>query len=103
MNILSGDFIPHFEENSLEGVYFVSVYTAMHVTPFAHLLSTGYVIIGNVHSARVCYFSVYDDYLAVVSVENMIYPRETNRVELVYFNAFVAYVIQMAFAERTVV
>ena len=64
-------FVPHSQEDVLQFVYGISLYTDMHVTPVAYFRQTLYVVIGYVHSTSISYFSVYDYNLAMVSVQGM--------------------------------
>ena len=75
----------------------------MQVTPFAYHLCAIDVVVRHVHPSCIGNLSVYDNNLAVVTAPHMIDSRETDGVELMDFYAHGAYVLQMPFAEWTVV
>ena len=58
----------------------------MHITPFTYRLGSCNIIVSNIHSSCICDLAIYYDYFTVIAMENMIYPREANRVKLIYFN-----------------
>ena len=87
--MLFSAFVPHSQEDVLQFVYGISLYTDMHVSPVAYFRQTLYVVIGYVHSTSISYFSVYDYNLAMVSVQGMIDIGEFERVELDNFDSFV--------------
>ena len=87
--VLFSAFVPHGQEDVLQFVYGISLYTDMHVAPVAYFRQTLYIVIGYVHATGISYFSVYDYNLAMVSVQGMIDIGEFERVELDNFDSFV--------------
>ncbi len=87
--MLFSAFVPHGQEDVLQFVYGISLYTDMHVAPVAYFRQTLYIVIGYVHATGISYFSVYDYNLAMVSVQGMIDIGEFERVELDNFDSFV--------------
>ena len=87
--LLFSAFVPHGQEDVLQFVYGISLYTDMHVAPVAYFRQTLYIVIGYVHATGISYFSVYDYNLAMVSVQGMIDIGEFERVELDNFDSFV--------------
>jgi hypothetical protein len=84
-------------------MYGSTLNATMNVTPFTYLFSAYNVVVGNVHATCVGYLSVNDDNLPVVTREDVVNPREANRVELVYLNTVIPKHLQMVFLQRTVI
>ena len=103
MYVLSCRLVPDSEEYGLQCVDFIAINTAVHISPFAHLLGAVYVVVGHIHSARIGYLSVDYHYLAVVAVEHMIDPREAYWVKFEYLDAARAYALEVAFQQWLVV
>ena len=103
MYVLSCRLVPDSEEYGLQCVDFVAINTAVHISPFAYLLSAVYVVVGHIHSARIGNLSVDYHYFAVVTVEHVVDPWEAYRVEFEYLNTARAYVLEVAFEQRLVV
>ena len=87
MYILFGHLIPHFQEDSLQGIHLLSLNSAVHITPTPHHFCALDVIVGHIHTASIGHIAVYDNNFAVVAMENMVHPRKLNRVELKDFDA----------------
>ena len=68
MYVLSCRLVPDSEEYGLQCVDFIAINAAVHISPFAYLLSAVDVVVGHIHSARIGYLSVDDHNLAVVAV-----------------------------------
>ena len=58
----------------------------MHVTPISDFWKTGYVIVGDVHAARIANNPVYDNYFPVVAVPYVVYPWKSDGIEFDDFN-----------------
>ena len=63
-------------------MYGTALDTAVHVTPFADLLRTVDVIVGYIHASGIAYLAIDDHNLAVVAWNDVVDPRETDRIEL---------------------
>ena len=87
VNILLSGFVPYTQEDTLQFIYRIAFDATVHIVPFTHLISTFNIIVGNVHTARICHASVNDNYLTMVARPNMIDEWKANRVELVYLNS----------------
>src|SRR5574344_1717543 len=56
--ILLSHLVPYSQEYHLQLAHRPSLYSAVHVAPFAHLLRTFYIIVGHIHSAGVCHIEI---------------------------------------------
>ena len=74
---------PYSYEYALQIVNHITFQSAMHIMPFAHMFCSFNVIVGNVHTTGVCYFTVNNNNLSVVTCEHMIDEREGDRVKLI--------------------
>ena len=54
----------------------------MHITPFTYLWCTYDIVVGNIHSSRICNLSIDDNYLTMIAWPDMVHPGKTDRVEL---------------------
>ena len=100
---LASGLLPYLHEDALQRVDLVAFYAAVHVAPRAHLLRAIDVVVGNVHATGIGNLSVDDDDFAVVAAEDVVNPREVQRVELVDLDALAAQFADMAVLQRSVV
>ena len=103
MYVLSTYFVPHLEEDFLQGIHFTTINAAMHVVPFTHYLCTFYIIVGNVHATCIGDLSVDDYNLSVITVEHSMYPWEFHRFIFINFDAHIAYFFEVLLSERLIV
>ena len=75
----------------------------MHIAPFTHLFRTFYIIVGYVHASRIGYLSVNDHYFSVISSEDVVNPRESDRGVFHNVYAVLAQCLQMVFLQGLVV
>ena len=103
MYILFGHLIPHFQEDSLQGIHLLSLNSAVHIAPTPHHFCALDVIVGHIHTASIGHITIYDNDFAVVAVEYMVHPRKLNGVELKDFDTPFAQGTQVLFQQRTIV
>ena len=96
-------FFPHPYENHLQLAYGPAFYSAVHIAPFPDFIRAVYVIVCHVHSSSISYISVDDDNLSVVACEHVVYPWETQWVELINLDAVFAQPFGMLFLKRAVI
>ena len=77
-----GGLLPDTGEDLLQVVHGRAFDPTMHITPFAHLFRANDIVVGHVHAACVGRLAVDDHDLTVVTGPDMVYPRESDGVEL---------------------
>ena len=77
-DVFTSRTIPNAEEDGLQFVDGITLDTAVHIAPFAYLLSAFDVVVGYIHATRVGYLSVDDHDFAVVASENVVDPRKSD-------------------------
>ena len=87
----------------MQRVDFFALDAAVHVVPFAHLLSAVDVVVGHIHAAGVGDETVDDDNLAVVSGDGISYPRKTHRGKGINLNAAPSQAVDVVFLQGAVV
>ena len=103
VNSFACNALPHPKEYALEGINLFAIETAMHIVPWAYLFRSVDVVVGYVHSACICNLSVDNHYLTVVTVENMVYVWEIERIKFVELYATSSLILHVLFLQRTIV
>ena len=103
MHVLFGHLIPHFQEDSLQGIHRLPLNSAVHIAPTPHHFCALDVIIGHIHTASIGHITIYDNDFAVVAVEYMVHPRKLNGVKLKDFDTSFAQGTQVLFQQWTIV
>ena len=96
-------FIPNREKDFLQVVDGIPFDARVHIPPGSDFGQTVDVIIGDIHSACISYFSVDNSNLPVVAVGGVVDVREGKWVELDNFDAPFTYFLEMFLFERLVV
>ena len=102
-DVLSRRAVPDAEEDTLQVVDGIALNATMHVTPFAHLLRTFYIIVSHIHAARIGYASVDDYNLTVVASVDVVHPGKSDRGVLHNVDTLFAQGFQMMLLQRLVV
>lgn len=93
-DVLTGGQAPGTEENLLVFTYGISLDAIVEVVPFAKLGLAVEIVVGHVHAAAVCCLAIDDYYLAVVAGDDMIDPRELDRIKLIDLYACLPYLLK---------
>ena len=103
MQAFTRGLLPDLHEDALQRIDFIAFYAAVHIAPRPHLLSAVDIVVRNIHAASVGDFPIDDDDLAMVAAEDVVDPREAQRVEFVDLYAFATQFAEVTFAQGLVV
>ena len=94
---------PHSDEDGLQLVDGRTFDAAMHIPPFAYLLRSHDIVVGNIHTACIAYPSIDDDNLTMVTGPDVVHPGKPDGIELIDLDAVGMQFLQMFLFQRLVV
>ena len=77
MHVLMRYTIPKVNEHFLQLSYYIAFNTGVYVAPLTKLWFARNVIVCHIHTSRVGYSAIYHYDFAMVTMKDMVYPRET--------------------------